>query len=72
MAGSGTAYLCAGEGKGNEDLSGKECGIRGGGAVRGGEEAEGARVEGGEEGGCREQCGSKYTCRNRELTIRKG
>ena len=35
MAGSGTAYLCAGEGKGNEDLSGKECGIRGGGAVRG-------------------------------------
>ena len=48
---SGTADLCAGEGKGNEDLSRKECGIRGGGAVRGGEEAERARVEGGEEGG---------------------
>ena len=51
---SGTSNLCAGEGEGNENLSGKECGIRGGRAVRGGKEAEGARVEGGEEGSGRE------------------
>ena len=47
---SGTADLCAGECEGYEDLSGKECGIRGGRAVRRGEEAEGARVEDGKEG----------------------
>lgn len=53
---SGTADLCTGESEGNEDLRGKECGIRSGRAIRWGEEAEGTRVEGGEEGGSREQC----------------
>ena len=54
MAGSGTAYLYAGEGKGNENLSGKECRIRGGGAICRGEQVEGVCVEGGKEGGCQE------------------
>src|SRR5258708_207601 len=42
----GTANLYAGECEGDENLSRKECGIRGGRAVHGGEEAKGARGKG--------------------------
>ena len=48
---SGTAGFYAGECESDEILSGKECRIRGGRAIRGGEEAKGAGVKGCEESG---------------------
>ena len=47
----GTANLYAGECESDENLSGKECRIRGGRAIRGGDEAKGAGVKGCEESG---------------------